>query len=102
MLLLELFKLKLKSHPQFDVLDDFDACNPFFWKSLFKSPLNVPPFLFNALHVVLCDVIVCKVVFHNIPPVLWEVQFLKSRKFVCKPFIRLQVSPACDFNYIRV
>ena len=54
------------------------------------------------MNVVLCDVIVCKVVFHSIPPVLWEVQFLKSRIFFLKPFIRLQVSLACDFNCIFV
>ena len=102
MLLLEVVKLKLKSLPQFDVLDDFDACNPFFGKSLFKSLLNLLPSFSGALNVVLCDVIVCKVVFHSIPPVLWEVQFLKSRIFFLKPFIRLQVSLACDFNCILV
>ena len=100
MLFLDSIKLKLKLLPEEDVLNDFNAFNPSFWKSFLKSVLNHFPSWFGACHFVLCSEIFCKEVCNNIPPVLREVPLLKIRKFVCKPYLRLQVSLAYDFDLI--
>ena len=101
-LFLEFIKLKLILLPEEDVLNDLNVCNSQVWKSLFKSSLNLVPTWLDRLHVVLCGIIVCKVVFNNIPPVGREVPLLKIRKFFRQPSVRIQVIPSFDCNLIEV